>query len=138
MSIPGPIPYRSYRLVITIILRGHPGSSGALFEFILLVDPREYGYAAQPTSVCLHTDIQRRDVPAAGLPSHIWRQLPSHMWAMNHFIEAGPTSQNTTTTVNKYIHALLFSVRTLPALGARTFFVACLCRHRRCGCSRVK
>ena len=61
---------RSYRLIVTIILQGHPCLLGWVSEIILGVDPRECGYAKQPTSVCLHTNCEQIDLPAAGQPSH--------------------------------------------------------------------
>ena len=38
---------RSYRLIVTITLQGHPGSRGHS-EITLGVDPRECGYACTP------------------------------------------------------------------------------------------
>ena len=44
---------RSYRLVITIILEDHPGSSWGTLRGFLVVDPRECGYAhTPPRCVC--------------------------------------------------------------------------------------
>ena len=62
---------RSHRLIVTTILQGHPRwLLGGTLEISFVADPRECGYAIQATLVCLHTHIQRRDLPAAGLPFH--------------------------------------------------------------------
>ena len=50
---------RSYRLIVTIILQVHPGSSGHS-EVILVADPE----------LAVTPPIRQRDLPAAGLPSH--------------------------------------------------------------------
>ena len=66
---------RSYRLIITIILRGHPAVAprGGTLENILGVEPRE-GAVTRAThlggSPHLPSDKEIY-VPAAGLPSHI-------------------------------------------------------------------
>ena len=67
--------------IITIILEGHPGSwlLGGTLEIILgtlltsesVVTP----YLVQATSVCLHTHVEQRDVPAAGPLSHMINYL---------------------------------------------------------------
>ena len=45
---------RSYRLIGTLILQGHPGSSGALWGYPRYWPP-SVRFRAQLTSVCLHT-----------------------------------------------------------------------------------
>ena len=69
-----PLPGRSYRLISTMVLQGHPGSSGALLRLSSLLTPESVvtPYLVQATSVYLHTHIQRRDLPAAGIPSHMY------------------------------------------------------------------
>ena len=66
------LPPTSYRLIVTTY---HPSRSSWLLGATLstyAADPRERGYTAQLTSVCIHTQSERIDLPAAGLPSHTW------------------------------------------------------------------
>ena len=70
---------RTYRLIITIVLQGHPvPSTGSLLRLLSLLTPRGCGNATQATSVCLspHPNLKRKrcTVPAAGLPFHVWRR----------------------------------------------------------------
>ena len=64
---------RSYRLVVTAILVGHPWLLGGTFDTVLVPDLRECGYATQPTRGFVSTPWYNEEiyVPAAGLPSHM-------------------------------------------------------------------
>ena len=57
---------RSYRLIITTILQGHTRAPRGHSEIILVADPRKCGYAPQPTSVRLLTDIQQKKSTCCG------------------------------------------------------------------------
>ena len=68
---------RSYRLLITIILQDHPGSSRQFLRCFLVVDPRACGCAHNPprcvstlTLTLTLTPPSENEKPAKGLPSH--------------------------------------------------------------------
>ena len=52
---------RSYRLIVIIILQGHPGSSGALWGYPLCWPP-SVRIRLQPTLVCLHTSLMTKEI----------------------------------------------------------------------------
>ena len=58
---------RLYRLLITIILQDHPGSSKQTLRCFLIVDPRACG--CDPPR-CVSTPPSEKEKPAKGLPSH--------------------------------------------------------------------
>ena len=64
---------RLYRLLITIILQDHPGSSRQTLRCFLIVDPRACGYAQNP-SRCVSTPPSEKEKPAKGQQSHNWRR----------------------------------------------------------------
>ena len=61
---------RSHRLLITIILQDHPGSSRQTLRCFLIVDPRACGCAHNPPW-CVSTPSSEKEKHAKGLPSNM-------------------------------------------------------------------
>ena len=74
---------RLYRLLITIILQDHPGSSRQTLRGLLIVDPRACGCAHNPPW-CISTPPSEKEKPAKGPPSHNWRRGSEARWELSN------------------------------------------------------